>query len=87
MSKHISVLKLETINALNVKPNGRYVDLTLGRGGHSKEILKRTIDFTPIRSIGMAGLIKSRKQLEGILDIFNHNFKIGMKKILHGKNK
>lgn len=41
MSKHISVLKLETIDALNIKPNGTYVDLTLGRGGHSKEILKR----------------------------------------------
>lgn len=41
MSKHISVLKDEAINGLNIKPNGIYVDLTLGRGGHSKEILRR----------------------------------------------
>ena len=41
MTKHIPVLLNETIEGLNVKPNGIYVDLTLGRGGHSKEILKR----------------------------------------------
>ncbi|MBQ0008682.1 MAG: 16S rRNA (cytosine(1402)-N(4))-methyltransferase RsmH [Firmicutes bacterium] len=41
MSKHISVLLNETIDGLDVKPNGTYVDLTLGRGGHSKEILKK----------------------------------------------
>ena len=41
MTKHVSVLLNETIDGLNVKPNGTYVDLTLGRGGHSKEILKK----------------------------------------------
>ncbi len=41
MSKHVSVLLNETIEGLNVKPDGIYVDLTLGRGGHSKEVLKR----------------------------------------------
>lgn len=41
MSKHVSVLLNETIDGLNVKENGVYVDLTLGRGGHSKELLKR----------------------------------------------
>ena len=40
MSKHIPVLLNETIEGLNIKPNGIYVDLTLGRGGHSKEVLK-----------------------------------------------
>lgn len=39
--KHYSVLLEETINMLDVKPNGIYVDGTLGRGGHSLEILKR----------------------------------------------
>lgn len=38
---HIPVLLTETIEGLNIKPNGTYVDLTLGRGGHSSEILKR----------------------------------------------
>lgn len=41
MIKHIPVLLNETIEGLNIKPNGIYVDLTLGRGGHSKEIAKR----------------------------------------------
>lgn len=39
--KHIPVLLNETIEGLNIKPNGIYVDLTLGRAGHSSEILKR----------------------------------------------
>lgn len=38
--KHISVLLNESIEGLNIKPDGIYVDLTLGRAGHSKEILK-----------------------------------------------
>lgn len=41
MSSHISVLKSETLDLLDVKENGIYVDGTLGRGGHSLEILKR----------------------------------------------
>ena len=41
MSNHISVLLNEAIDNLNIKANGVYVDLTLGRGGHSKEILRR----------------------------------------------
>lgn len=39
--KHISVLKEESIENLNIKPDGIYVDATLGGAGHSKEILKR----------------------------------------------
>ncbi len=41
MSKHVSVLLNESIDLLNIKADGVYVDLTLGRGGHSKEILRR----------------------------------------------
>lgn len=41
MGKHIPVLLNEVIQGLNINPNGIYFDLTLGRGGHSKEILKR----------------------------------------------
>ena len=41
MSEHVSVLLKEAIDALNMKENGIYVDLTLGRGGHSREIAKR----------------------------------------------
>ncbi len=38
---HIPVLLNETIEGLNIKPNGIYVDGTAGGGGHSAEILKR----------------------------------------------
>ena len=41
MGKHIPVLLNETITGLNIKPDGIYIDLTLGRGGHSGEILKK----------------------------------------------
>ena len=38
---HIPVLLKETVDGLDIKPNGIYVDLTFGGGGHSKEILSR----------------------------------------------
>ena len=38
---HITVLLGEAVDALEIKPNGTYVDCTFGRGGHSREILKR----------------------------------------------
>lgn len=42
--KHYSVLLEETIDNLNIKPNGVYVDGTLGGGGHSYQICKRLTD-------------------------------------------
>jgi len=38
---HIPVLLKESVDGLNIKPEGVYVDLTFGGGGHSREILKR----------------------------------------------
>jgi 16S rRNA (cytosine1402-N4)-methyltransferase len=38
---HVPVLLEESIQALNVKPNGFYIDCTLGDGGHSYKILSR----------------------------------------------
>jgi 16S rRNA (cytosine1402-N4)-methyltransferase len=37
---HTPVMTPEIMQALNVQPGGRYIDATLGEGGHSKEILK-----------------------------------------------
>lgn len=42
--EHISVLAEETIENLNIKPDGIYADLTLGKGGHSKKILEKLSD-------------------------------------------
>ena len=39
--KHKSVLLYETVDELNIKPDGIYVDGTLGGGGHSYEIAGR----------------------------------------------
>lgn len=38
---HISVLLEESVNALDIKPDGIYVDCTAGGGGHSAEVLKK----------------------------------------------
>ena len=35
--EHVSVLLHETVDGLNVKPDGIYVDATLGGGGHAYE--------------------------------------------------
>lgn len=39
--KHISVLLEESVNSLNIKPDGVYIDCTAGGGGHSAVILSR----------------------------------------------
>jgi 16S rRNA (cytosine1402-N4)-methyltransferase len=41
IGKHISVLLKGAVDALNIRPDGIYVDATFGRGGHSREILLR----------------------------------------------
>ena len=67
MGKHIPVLLPETISGLNIKPDGIYVDLTLGRGGHSGEILKR---LTTGHLYGVdqdqEAIVESKKYLETI---------------------
>lgn len=41
MEYHNPVLLKETVDGLNIKPDGVYVDVTFGGGGHSREILSR----------------------------------------------
>lgn len=42
--EHIPVLAGETIEKLNIRPDGIYLDLTVGKGGHSKMILQELSD-------------------------------------------
>ena len=44
MKYHVPVLLNESINGLSIKPEGTYVDLTFGGGGHSKLILEKLND-------------------------------------------
>ena len=41
MDYHNAVLLKETVDGLAIKPDGVYVDVTFGGGGHSREILSR----------------------------------------------
>jgi len=36
---HYSVMLLESLEGLNIQPDGLYIDCTFGRGGHSQAIL------------------------------------------------
>ncbi|MFO8022816.1 MAG: 16S rRNA (cytosine(1402)-N(4))-methyltransferase RsmH [Perlabentimonas sp.] len=40
MAYHVPVLLHESIKGLNINPNGTYLDLTFGGGGHAREIIK-----------------------------------------------
>lgn len=41
LTYHVPVLLKESVDGMNIRPNGTYVDVTFGGGGHSREILSR----------------------------------------------
>lgn len=41
LTYHVPVLLRESVDGMNIRPNGTYVDVTFGGGGHSREILSR----------------------------------------------
>ena len=84
---HTSVLLKETVDGLNVRPDGTYVDATLGGGGHAFEVCSRLSDNG--RFIGIdqdADAIKAAgKRLEGFgekVTIIRSNYR-DMKPRLH----
>ena len=83
--EHIPVLFKEVIASLEIKGEGRYVDLTLGRGGHSKAILERlTSGHLYAFDQDEEAIKKSRKVLEEVsssFSIYHTNF-INMKSVL-----
>lgn len=76
--KHISVLLGESVDALKVTDNGIYVDGTLGGGGHSYEILRRS---DSVRLVGIdrdkeaiAAAKKRLMEFDGRVSFVNDNF-------------
>ena len=70
---HYSVLLNESIDLLNIKENGIYVDCTLGYAGHSKEILKKLKNgFLYAFDQDMEAINYSEKELKKI----SNNFEI-----------
>ena len=72
VEKHVPVLLNETLDALAVKPAGRYVDGTFGRGGHSRAIAGRGGEILGIDrdddAIASAGELKAVKGCHGDLE-------------------
>ena len=84
---HIPVLLEESINGLNLQPDGIYVDVTYGGGGHSLRILQR------LQGGKLVAFDQDEDALQNLVDderlIFvNHNFKF-LKNFLryHGISK
>ena len=83
---HYSVLLRETIEQLHVKPDGIYVDGTLGGGGHAFEVAKRLSDKGRLFGIDQDGaaIEAARLRLRPFLDrtsLFRSNF-CNMKNLL-----
>lgn len=76
MSKyHVPVMLNECLEALNIKPDGTYVDVTYGGGGHSKEILKKLNDKGKLIGFDQDADAIENKVEDKKLVLVNHNFK------------
>ncbi|MGL5268875.1 MAG: 16S rRNA (cytosine(1402)-N(4))-methyltransferase RsmH [Spiroplasma sp.] len=75
---HIPVMLKETIDLLNIKPDGVYVDCTLGRAGHSKAILEKlTTGKLYAFDLDQTAINESKKMLKNYHDkyqLIQNNF-------------
>lgn len=69
--EHVSVLLKETVDNLKVKPEGTYVDGTLGGGGHAEAVLKLLNDQGRLIGIDQdeAAIIAARERLKAFSNV------------------
>jgi 16S rRNA (cytosine1402-N4)-methyltransferase len=67
---HQPVLLNECLMGLSIKPDGTYIDCTLGRGGHSKAILERLGESGRLVAIDADPILLSEEQQSAMRDLF-----------------
>ena len=76
MKYHVPVLLNESINGLSIKPEGTYIDLTFGGGGHSKSILEKLNDKGRLISFDIdSDAIRLNRIVRKNFEIIESNFK------------
>lgn len=75
ISYHVPVLFNETIEALNIKPNGVYVDCTFGGGGHSRGILERLNEQGKLIAFDQDADAQQNLPNDGRIIFVPHNFR------------
>ena len=76
MKYHVPVLLNESINGLSIKPEGTYVDLTFGGGGHSKLILEKLNDKGRLISFDIdSDALRLNRIVRKNFEIIESNFK------------
>lgn len=90
MFQHTTVLLREAVEGLNIKPDGIYVDCTLGGAGHTEEILKRLSEKGKVYAFDqdLTAVENAKKKLAiygNRLEIIHRNF-AHLKEELHIRN-
>ncbi|MEC7858075.1 MAG: 16S rRNA (cytosine(1402)-N(4))-methyltransferase, partial [Bacteroidota bacterium] len=76
MKYHVPVLLNESIKGLSIKPEGTYIDLTFGGGGHSKLILEKLNSKGKLFSFDTdMDAIKNNPISQDNFELINSNFK------------
>ena len=72
---HVPVLLNESVDGLEIKPGGVYLDLTFGGGGHSREILRRMDADGVLLGFDQDEDALANVPEDGRLIFVNHNFR------------
>lgn len=75
MTYHVPVLLEQSVESLQIKPNGVYVDLTFGGGGHSKKILEKLGKQGKLIAFDMDSDAEQNIIEDKRLIFLNHNFR------------